>query len=46
MNQSITELEDLIGDGNNSISLTDINNSITSLENQINRIKYLIIQMI
>jgi hypothetical protein len=35
MNQSITELQDLIDDGN-SIDLTDINNLITNLQDQIN----------
>jgi hypothetical protein len=34
MNQSITELQDIIGDGN-SIDLTHINNSIASLHSQI-----------
>jgi hypothetical protein len=36
MNQSITELQDLIRDGK-SVDLTDINNSITSFQSQIDR---------
>jgi hypothetical protein len=36
MNQSIVELQDLIGDYNNSVDLMDINNSLTSLQDHIN----------
>jgi hypothetical protein len=36
MNQSIAELQNLIGDGNNWIYLRDINNSLTNLQDQTN----------
>jgi hypothetical protein len=37
MNQSITKLQDLIGDGND-IDLTNINNSIAGLQSQIDNL--------
>jgi hypothetical protein len=38
MNESITELQNLIGDGNINTNLTGINDSLTSLQDQINNL--------